>query len=262
MRSNHILFGFAVAATLFGFAAEAADDLEVLAGKWSVKKVNDQGQDYTQTVTVKKDKFVFQILVAEDRLVLHAEGDMRLDKLGPFNAVHFVHIRAGGSAANLQDVDDEYVSVYRLEGDTWTMAASFDQEREGQKPSPDVYRRVKTNAEPATLVIDEIEMADTPQNSTWFLCFDARVEGVTRTYHLEGKGYNKSQITIPVALELPKIRAGQKCNFTLKLDDVEEDVCSGEVDNKSIGEFTVTEKGTQTYKPEDNWRYTIRWHLK
>ena len=69
MRTNQLLFGLAVAATLFSFAAGAADDLEALAGKWSVKKVNDQGQDYTQTIAVKKDKFVFQILGAEDRLV-------------------------------------------------------------------------------------------------------------------------------------------------------------------------------------------------
>jgi hypothetical protein len=262
MHTNPLFFSFAVAATLFSFVAEGADDLEALAGKWSIKKVNDQGQDFTQTIAIKKDKFIFQILGAEDRVALHAEGDLRLDKLGPFNAAHFVNIRAGGSASDLQDVDDQYVSIYRLEGDTWTMASSFDKEREQQKPSLDVYRRLKTAVEPATLVIDEIEMADTPQSATWFLCLEAKVEGVSRTYHLEGKGYDKKQITIPVGLELPQVQAGQKCSFKLQLDDMDEDVCTDEVDNRSKGDFTVSEKGTQTYKPEDNWRYTIRWHLK
>jgi hypothetical protein len=262
MRTNQLLFGLAVAVTLFSFAAGAADDLEALAGKWSVKKVNDQGQDYTQTIAIKKDKFVFQMLGAEDRLVLYAEGDLKLDKLGPFNVAHFVNIRAGGSASDLQDVDDQYVSIYRLESDTWTMASSFDKEREQQKPSLDVYRRLKTTAEPAILVIDEIEMLDTPQSATWFLCLEAKVEGVSRRYHLEGKGYDKNQVTIPVGLELPQVRAGQKCSFKLQLDDMDEDVCTEEVDNRSTGEFTVSEKGTQTYKPEDNWRYTVRWHLK
>jgi hypothetical protein len=159
-------------------------------------------------------------------------------------------------------VDDQYVSIYRLEGDTWTMASSFDKEREQQKPSLDVYRRLKTAVEPATLVIDEIEMADTPQSATWFLCLEAKVEGVSRTYHHEGKGYDKNQITIPIGLELPQVQAGQKCSFKLQLDDMDEDVCTDEVDNRSKGDFTVSEKGTQTYKPEDNWRYTIRWHLK
>ena len=263
MSINQILLSLPVtAALLTGPAAFAADDLEALAGKWSVKKVNDQGQDYTQTINVKKDKFVFQITGAEDRVVLYAEGDLKLDKLGPFNAAHFVNIRAGGSASDLQDVDDQYVFIYRLESDTWTMAANFDKDREQQKPSLDVYRRVKTTVEPATLVVDEIEMADTPQSATWFVWFEAKVEGVTRTYHVEGKGYDKNQVTIPVALELSGIRAGQKCSFKLQLDDVDEDASTEEADNKTKGEFTVKEKGEQTYKPEDNWRYTVRWHLK
>jgi len=262
MHKNQLLLSLAVASTLFNFPATAANDLETLAGKWSVKKVNDQGQAYTQTITVKKDKFVFQAQGADDRVTLHAEGDVKLDKLGPFNAAHFVHIRGGGSASDLQDVDDEYVSIYRLEGDTWTMATSFDKERAQQQPGVDVYRRLKMAAEPATLVIDEIEMADTPQSSTWFLCLEAKVEGVSRSYHVEGKGYDKSQVTIPVGLEVPQVRAGQKCSFRLQLDDIDEDVCTEEVDNRSKGEFTVSEKGTQAYKPEDNWRYAIRWHLK
>ena len=262
MHTNPILFSFAVAATLFSFVAQGADDLEALAGKWSVKKVNAQGQDFTQTIAIKKDKFIFQLLGAEDRLVMHAEGDLKLDKLGPFNAAHFVNIRAGGSASDLQDVDDQYVSIYRLEGDTWTMASSFDKEREQQKPSLDVYRRLKTAMEPATLVIDEIEMADTPQSATWFLCLEAKVEGVSRTYHLEGKGYDKNQVTIPVALELPQVKPGQKCSFKLQLDDVDEDACGESADNNSKGEFTVSDKGTQSYKPEDNWKYTINWHMK
>lgn len=252
----------AAAALLISHTALAADDLAALAGKWSIKKVNDQGQDYTQTITVKKDKFVFQITGAEDRLVLYAEGDLKLDKLGPFNAAHFVNIRGGASASDLQDVDDQYVGVYRLEGDTWTMASNFDKEREGQKPSLDVYRRITATVEPATLVIDEIEMADTPQSATWFLWFEAKVEGVTRTYHVEGKGYDKNQVTIPAVLELPGIRAGQKCSFKLQLDDVAGDESTEEADNKSTGEFAVNEKGEQTYKPEDHWRYTVRWHLK
>jgi hypothetical protein len=240
----------------------AADDLESLAGKWSVKKVNEQGQAYTQIIAVKKDKFVFQILGAEGRVVLHAEGDLKLDKLGPFSAAHFVNIRAGGSAADLQDVDDEYVSIYLIDGDTWTVAANFDKERTGQKPSLDLYRRVQAPAEPVALVIDEIQMSETPQSATWFLCFEATAEGATRTYHVDGKGFEKTPISIPVALELPKVHPGQKCTFKLQLDDVDQDVCTDEVDNRSTGEFTVSEKGEQTFKPEENWRYVIRWHLK
>jgi hypothetical protein len=262
MSINRLLFGLPLAAALFSQPVLATDDLQALAGQWSVKKVSDQGQDFTQTITVKKDKFVFQILGPESRLVLYAEGDLKLDKLGAFNAAHFQKIRAGVSAADLQDVDDEYVFIYRLEGDAWTVAAGFDKERDQQKPSLDVYRRAKATPESATLVIDEIEMADTPQSATWFVCFEAKAGEVTRRYYVEGKGYDKNQVTIPVALELPKIAAGQKCNFKLQLDDVDGDVCTDEVDNRSTGEFTVSQRGAQAFKPEEHWRYTIRWHLK
>jgi hypothetical protein len=173
-----------------------------------------------------------------------------------------VNIRAGRSASDLRDADDDHVFLYALESDTWTVAANFDKERERQKPSVDVYKRAQMAEKPATLVIDEIEMADTPQSATWFLCFEATVEGVTRKYHVDGKGYDKNKITVPVALELSKARAGQKCSFKLQLDDADDDVCTEDVDNRSTGEFTVSEKGEQKFKPEDNWRYTIRWHLK
>jgi len=125
------------------FCASAADDLATLTGKWSIKKTNDQGEKYTQTLEIKKDKFVFQMLGADGQVTLHAEGDVKLEKLGPFNSIRFFHIRAGGSASSLDDVDDEYVSVYVLDDDTWTMAANYDKQRDQQKPSTDVYRRVK-----------------------------------------------------------------------------------------------------------------------
>jgi len=145
---KRLLFSNSFAIVLLSSAALAADDLGSLAGKWSVKKLNDQGQNYTQTIEVKKDKFVFQILGADDNVVLYAEGDLKLDKVGPFSSAKFYHIRSGRSASDLQDVDDEYVSIYTLDNDTWTLAANFDKQRERQKPSLDLYKRVKAPPSP------------------------------------------------------------------------------------------------------------------
>ena len=144
---KNLLFSLFIAA-LFNCHLAAADDLNTLSGKWSLKKVNDQGQNVTQTLEIKKDKFVFQILSADDSLVLYAEGDLKLEKLGPFSSAKFFNIRGGRSASNLDDVDDVYVSIYSLDGDTWTLATNFDKERDGQKPTLDVYRHIK--AAPAT----------------------------------------------------------------------------------------------------------------
>ena len=261
MRTNSLLLGLIAGVSFFSFAA-AADDMEALIGKWSVKKVNDQGQKVTQTFTIKKGKAAFQVLDAEGQPVLYAEGDLKLDKVGPFNAAHFVNVRGGTSADSLQDLDDEFVSIYRLDGDSLSMASFFDKEREQMRPSVDAYQRVKEAAAASTLVIDEVVMADTPQSATWYFCFEAKIGDVTKRYYVANKGYDKNQVTIPMALEIPQAKAGQKCTFKMQLDDVDEDACSDEMDNQSKGEFNVSEKGEQAYKPEDNWKYTIKWHLK
>jgi hypothetical protein len=133
-------------ASLLTCTAAFADDLESLAGKWSVKKVSSQGRNITQTIEVKRDKFVFEIRTEDDSVALHAEGDFKVEKLGPFSAARFYNIRGGRSATDLEDVDDVYVSVYTLDGDSWIMATNFDKQRDGQHPSMDVYRHVKAAA--------------------------------------------------------------------------------------------------------------------
>ena len=143
-----ILAGLLLVAFLGGAGSLSADDLASLSGKWSIKKTNDQGQSYTQTIEIKKDKFVFQIVGADDNVVIYAEGDLKLEKLGPFSSAKFYHIRGGPSAGNTQEVDDEYVSVYVLDEDTWTLSSNFDKQRENQKPGADVYKRVKAAPAP------------------------------------------------------------------------------------------------------------------
>jgi hypothetical protein len=142
---KNLLFSLCLT-VLFINRVAIADDQEALLGKWSVKKVNDQGQNVTQTIEVKRDKFVFQVLTADDNVVIYAEGDLKFEKLGPFRSARFFNIRGGNSASNLDDVDDIYVSIYSLDGDAWTIAANFDKQREGQKPSLDVYHLVKPKA--------------------------------------------------------------------------------------------------------------------
>ena len=252
-----LIVGFVLPARTF-----AADDAGQLNGKWLTKKVNGAGQNYSQTIEIKKDKFIFQILGADDEVVLYATGDVKAEKLGPFNSARFYNIRGGSSASNLDEVDDEYNSIYQIEGDTLTVASNFDKQRDA-KASADVYQRVKASAAAGgKLVIDAIEMTDTPQVSTWFICFEAETGGVKAKHYQENKAYDKNKVTIPLSLELPKVQLGQKCLFKMQLDDVDEDACGDDPDNRSTGEFTITEQGAQIYKPESNWRYTIRWHLK
>jgi hypothetical protein len=115
------------------------DDLSQLEGKWSVKKTNNDGQAFTQVIEIKKDKFKFSIVGADNQVRLYAEGDIKLEKLGPFSSVKFANIKAGASAADLQPIDDDRQSIYQLGESGWTVASNFDKDRDNQKPSIDTY---------------------------------------------------------------------------------------------------------------------------
>lgn len=141
MRSQWTIF-ITAAVILFGGAAARGADTDTLVGKWSLTKTNESGQNITQSIEIKKDKFVFQISATTGALLIYAEGDIKLEKLGPFSVARFSNMRAGDAPSNLENVDEEYTSIYALDSDTWTLASNFDKQRE-QKPSVDIYYRVK-----------------------------------------------------------------------------------------------------------------------
>ena len=134
--------------SMLGFAAVCVtpalgEDLDLLAGKWSIQKTNEDGQRYTQKIEIKKSKFTFTIADGEGQTRLYAEGDVKLDKAGPLKVIVFSSIKAGQSSSDTEAVDDTYTSIYKLEGDsTLVMATNFDKDRERQKPSLDTYRKV------------------------------------------------------------------------------------------------------------------------
>ena len=133
--------------TVLGFAAVCVtpafgEDLETLAGKWSVQKTNADGQRYTQQIEIKKNKFTFKITDRESETRLYAEGEVKLEKAGPLKVIVFSNIKAGQSSAEAESIDDTFTSIYKLDGDsTWLLVTNFDKDRERQKPSLDVYHK-------------------------------------------------------------------------------------------------------------------------
>ena len=134
------LITLAAVTTLLAVTA-LADDLAKLEGKWSVKKTNGEGQAFTQVLEIKKDTFKFKILRGDNEIAIYAEGKLKLEKSGPFNVVKFTDIKAGASESDIQAIDDDRVSIYVLGDNTWTVAANFDKDRDGQKPSLDSYTK-------------------------------------------------------------------------------------------------------------------------
>ena len=124
-----------------------ADDLETLDGSWTAQKTTDEGQHVSTQIEIKKNKFKLKVMDRDGQTRLYAEGDVKLDKAGPFKTMVFTNIKAGESDSDLSPIDDTYTSIYRIgEDNTWTLLTNFDKDRDQQKPSLDVYRKTKETA--------------------------------------------------------------------------------------------------------------------
>ena len=251
------VFAFSTCGSLTTFA----DDLDALAGKWTAERNDGQGRAFKQALEIKKNKFTFKVLQEGGQTALHAEGEVKAERLGPFKVAKFYNIQGGSSASDLQPVDDDRTVFYTMDGNELTVAENFDKER-SQPPTVTKYTKQALAEATKTLVIDKIVMHKTPQSAEWYFCFDLTAGETTKRFHIADKTYEKDGVTIVTDLAIPNVRKDQTCKFVMKLDDVAGDECTEEMDNRSTGSLTVTESGSQDYKPEDQWRYTIHWHLK
>jgi hypothetical protein len=126
------------------------DELDTFVGKWTTEKKNNEGQRYTQQIEIKKNKFTFKISDPEGQSRLYAEGDVKLEKAGPFKTIVFSNIKAGQSASETDAIDDTYTSIYRLNDDgDLLLVTNFDKERDSQKPSLDIYHKTKAETKKA-----------------------------------------------------------------------------------------------------------------
>ena len=117
-----------------------ADDLERLEGKWTTEKKAPDGETIKVSIEISKGKFKYRISDISGGLKLYAEGSVKLEKQGLFNAVRFSNIKGGQNESDLSDVNDDRVNLYVLGYETLTMAGNFDRERE-QAPNLDVFKK-------------------------------------------------------------------------------------------------------------------------
>jgi hypothetical protein len=142
MKKQILTFLSVAGLTVACVAPTFADDLAMLEGKWSAPRINDQGTRCTHHLEIKRNKFVFKIVDADDQTTLRAEGEVKLDKAGPFKTVVFSNIKAGSSSSDLEPIDDTYTAIYRFRDDgAWLLVSNFDKDRDNQKPSLDVYKK-------------------------------------------------------------------------------------------------------------------------
>lgn len=137
-------FGLALAIlclTLIATTARA-DEWDKFNGKWTTKKSNDDGRTWSQVIEINKGKFKFRVLSSSGDLRLYAEGDVKIEKHGPFSALKFYNIRGGESEDSLETVDDDRVVIYQMGYESLTIAENFDRERDNP-PSVDKYTKSK-----------------------------------------------------------------------------------------------------------------------
>lgn len=117
-----------------------AGDLEKMAGNWSLTRTNENGQVYTQSLEIKKDKFTFRVITSDKNTVLYAKGAVKLEKCGDLRSATFYDIEGGKSQDDLNPSDDDRHCVYVLDGNTLTIGLNFDKDRENG-PRIEVYTR-------------------------------------------------------------------------------------------------------------------------
>ncbi|MGO8928429.1 MAG: hypothetical protein ACLQU3_16295 [Limisphaerales bacterium] len=259
MQRNLLSLTAAFVFTTLGSASASADDLDALAGKWVAERTDAQGRAFKEVLEINKNRFKFQVTSPADDRGIYAEGDVKTETLGPFKTAKFYNIQGGRSPSDLQPVDDDRTVIYTLGYNEMTAAVNFDKERD---EPPTATKFTKAAADIKTLVIDRIVMHKTPQSAEYYLCLDATVGETSKRFNIPNKAYQGTEVTIPTGLAVGNARAEQTCQFVLKLDDVAGDEITDEMDNKSTGSFTVSSSGSQTFKPEDGWSYTIYWRLK
>lgn len=137
VSSKFLGFVCAVGVSVLAFA----DDLARLEGKWTCKRKRSNGDEVTQSVVFKGSKFTYQMKSADGEVRIHAEGEVKTEKLGPFSVIKFFNIKGGESSSDLQPVDDDRVQVYVLDFDKLRLASGFDKARDEDEPRVDVYTK-------------------------------------------------------------------------------------------------------------------------
>lgn len=146
--NRNLLFSLtAWATTCLGVAsaAELSSQLQALQGDWSTTKTNRDGERYTQSLRIDQDRLAFAIAGDDGKELFSANGKLTIEKLGPFAIWKVTDIQAGRAGETLAPINDDHMSVYTLRGDTLSVAASFDKERENQEPRVDAYKRGKSS---------------------------------------------------------------------------------------------------------------------
>lgn len=139
MKKFLAVLGGLLVLLLAGAASGRAADLDAIQGKWTIKKTSDRGT-FTQTLEFKKNKFTFKMAGEDGKSVLYAEGEVKVEQIGPFKSLRLFNMKAGKTADEAESVDEDRTVIFRVDDDGLVVVANLDKER-SEKPSLDVYKK-------------------------------------------------------------------------------------------------------------------------
>ena len=96
----------------------------------------------SQGCPLTKNKWKFKLVGSDSNPVLVAEGNLELKETGGVKIAKLMDLQADGSASDLNDTNDDRVSVYTFRDGKLILAGNFDKERNNEKPSMDEYSKV------------------------------------------------------------------------------------------------------------------------
>lgn len=111
------------------------------------------------------------------------------------------------------------------------------------------------------LIIDRLVVHVAPQDSNWLLCFKTEAENSSKMFHIPKKKYIGNGNIIDMSLRLPNVSEGQICSCKCQIDHSETKVCGDLAEDSCSDSFIATKNGAQTHKLQDDWCYTIYWHM-
>lgn len=210
------------AAALAGLSLSAAT-LEDFGGKWTTKRVTENGDSVTMTMQFDGAKLAFRILDGSGDTRLFAKTKVKLEKFGPFEALRFYDIEAGGSPDDTQPVDDERVSVVQIDGETFRIAGNFDKRRDNESPNLDTYTRTEKPAKPTAAAT-----ADSKLKGRWRLTLTTGDDTSHGILALSQQGGNWTGSYTNAEGEQRDFKVVQ-----VKGDDLHLEI-DGEIDNNSV----------------------------
>jgi hypothetical protein len=127
------------------------NDLDPIQGTWMAKKTGDNGP-VTQTFQVKKDKWTFKV-TSDGNINFVASGELEFKKAGPFNSLRLYKIKYGANENELSDADEERNLIFILQDGLLYVANNFDQERNDEKPTVDVYTKTANSTQSSNEIL-------------------------------------------------------------------------------------------------------------